>query len=164
MIYHFANQSQACQLLKNLKNIFFSNIKKKLWKVVQSILGWTKNPYRLSRGSYIYMNIYIYVEFLAWNFSDLSHCISKFTRWAILEELSTRRGLRILQISWGRKTHVKHYYVNLSSWYEFRFALIWIDMNVILNLSTAIQQLSKLFRLKWNNAENIFLFKYNDRK
>ena len=32
---------------------------------------------------------------------------------------------------------LKHYYVDLSSWYEFWFALIfYIDINVILDLST----------------------------
>ena len=66
MIIHFANQSQTCQLLKILKNIFFLTFhEKKLWKVVQSIPCWTdiENPYWLLRASYIY--IYIYVKFLA---------------------------------------------------------------------------------------------------
>ena len=65
MIIHFANQSQTCQLLKILKNYFQTFHEKKLWKVVQSISGWTdiENPYRLLRASYTYT--YIYVEFLA---------------------------------------------------------------------------------------------------
>ena len=59
MINHYASQSQTCQLLKILKNIFFFQIKK-MWKVVQSISGWTdiQNPYRLSRGR-IYIYTYI---------------------------------------------------------------------------------------------------------
>ena len=57
MIIHFANQSQTCQLLKILKNIFFEDFMKRNCEVVQSIPGWTdtENPYRLSRASYIYI-------------------------------------------------------------------------------------------------------------
>ena len=43
--------------------------------------------------------------------------------WAIIEELSIRRRLRTFLISWGLKTRVKHYYVDLSSWYELWFAV-----------------------------------------
>ena len=106
--------------------------------MVQSIPCWTdiENPYRLSRASYIYN---IYVGFLAWHFNDLSQvCKSEFNGWAIIE-LSMRRGLRTFLISWGQKTHVKHYNVDLSSWYELWFA-ICMDMDVILDLSTVIQQ------------------------
>ena len=39
-----------------------------------------------------------------------------------------------------KKMRVKHCYVGLSSRYEFWFAVICINMNVILDLSTAIQQ------------------------
>ena len=54
-----------------------------------------------------------------------------------MEELSKRRRLRRFLTSWGQKTPLKHYYVDLSSWYEFWFALIfYIDINVILDLST----------------------------
>ena len=73
--------------------------------------------------------------------SDLSRCISKFTGWAVIEELSIRRRLRTFLISWGRKTCVKHCYVDSSSWYQFWFAIICIDMNIITDLSTAIQQI-----------------------
>ena len=85
-------------------------------------------------------------------------CISKFTSWAIIEELSVRRRLRTFLINWGRKTCVKHCYVELSSWYEFWFAITCIDMNAILDLSTAIQQFYKWFRLPVNGSteENIF--------
>ena len=140
MVIHFANQSQTCQLLKILKNLFFQTFhEKKLWKMVQSIPCWTdtENPYRLSRASYIYN---IYVEFLAWHFNDLSQvCKSEFNGWAIIEELSIRRRLRTFLISWGQKTHVKHCNVDLSSWYELWFA-ICMDMDVIFDLSTVIQQ------------------------
>ena len=59
-----------------------------MWKVVQLISGWTdiQNPYRLSRGR-IYICVCVCVEFLASHFNDLS----KFTGWAIMEELSIRR-------------------------------------------------------------------------
>ena len=62
MINHYASQSQTCQLLKILKNIFFQT--KKMWKVVQLISGWTdiQNPYRLSRG-----RIYVYVCVCVWS-------------------------------------------------------------------------------------------------
>ena len=139
-----------------------------MWKVVQSISGWTdiENPYRLSRGRiYIYffetflqfyvydlrfkaaglttfliefwtLILYIDVEFLASHFNDLS----KFTGWAMIEELSTRRRPRTFLVSWGQKNRVKYCYVDLSSWYGFWFAIICIDMNVILDFSIAIQQ------------------------
>ena len=34
-------------------------------------------------------------------------------------------------ISWGQKTRVKHYYVDLSSWYEFWSAIICISINIV---------------------------------
>ena len=77
MINHYASQSQTCQLLKILKNFFFSN--EKMWKVVQSITGWT-DIQNLYRFSVVYIYIHIYVEFFAsfWY-------VSKFTGWAIEE-------------------------------------------------------------------------------
>ena len=63
-------------------------------------------------------------------FSDLSRGISKFTGWPIIE-LSIRRRVRTFVISWGQTTRVKHCCVNLSLWYEFWLAIIFIDMNVI---------------------------------
>ena len=66
-------------------------------------------------------------------------------RVAIIKELSIRQRLRIFVISWGQKTHVKHCYVNLSSWFEFWFA-ICIGINIILDCSTAIQQFQRWFR------------------
>ena len=103
MIIHFANQSQTCQLLKILKNIFFQSFhEKKLWKVVQSIPCWTdiENPYRLSRESYIYI---IYMSSSWHNILTISpRCESEFTRWAIIEDLSIRRRLRTFLISWGQ--------------------------------------------------------------
>ena len=113
MIIHFANQSQTCQHVKILKNFYFFQTfhEKMLWKVVQSISGWTdiENPYRLSRASYTYICRVLSIN-------DLSH--RKFTGWAIIEELSIRRRLRTFLISWGLKTRVKHCHVDLSSWYE----------------------------------------------
>ena len=76
---------------------------KRNWKVVESISGWTdiENPY-IDYREVIY--IYVCVEFLASHFNDLFCCISKFTRWAIVQELSIRRRLRTFLISWGQKT------------------------------------------------------------
>ena len=74
-------------------------------------------------------------------------CKSEFTEWAIIEELSIRRRLRTFLISWGHKTCIKHCNVDLSSWYELWFAIICIDMDIILHLSTAIQQFQRRFRL-----------------
>ena len=62
---------------------------------------------------------------MASHFNDLSRCISKFTGWAIIE-LSKRRGLHTFLISRGQKTRVKHCYVDLSSWYDFWFAIMCI--------------------------------------
>ena len=117
-----------------------------------------ENSYRLSRGRYIYIyiytHIYIYmiyiykyvcmcvcvcVEFLASHFCDLSRCISKFTGWVIIEELSIRRRLRIFLISLGQKTRVKHCYVDLSSWYNSWFPIICISININSDLSTTIR-------------------------
>ena len=59
----------------------------------------------------------------------------------------------------GTKTYVKYCYVDLSSWYGFWFAILCIDMNIILYFSIAVQQ----FRDgKWVNTENVFfLLKYD---
>ena len=105
--------------------------------------------------------IYIYIEFLASHFNDLSCCISKFTGWVIIEELSIHRWLCTFLVSRGQKICVKHCYADLSSWYEFWFAITCIDMIVILDLSTTIQQFHRLFRFpngpdKWANTENHF--------
>ena len=80
---------------------------------------------------------------ISWHhiFGDFSRCISKYTGWAIMQELSVQ-PVRIFRISWWRKARVKHCFVDVSSWYEFRFARICIDMNVswfISNFSTTIQ-------------------------
>ena len=63
---------------------------------------------------YIYMSRETYVEFLASHFSDISRCLSKFTGWAMIEELSIRRRLRTFVISLGHKTRAKHFHINLS--------------------------------------------------
>ena len=65
--------------------------------------------------------------------------ISKSTGWAIIEELSIRRRVRTFLVSWGQTTRVKNCYVDLSSSYEFWFPIIFIDINVIFDLSIAIQ-------------------------
>ena len=113
LIIHFAHQSQTCRLLKILKP-FFSNISRKE-TVKSGTINLRLNWYRKSVSiieSIIYIYIYVYVEFLALHFNDLSHY--KFTGWSIIE-LSIRRRLRTLLISWGQKTHVKHCHVDLSS-------------------------------------------------
>ena len=104
-----------------------------------------ENPYRLSRVWYTYTYIERYMSSFWHHILAISPAIcrngsSKFNGWTIIEELSIRRRLRTFMISWGQKTRVKHCYVNLSSWCEFWFAIICIDINIILNCSTAIQQ------------------------
>ena len=78
----------------------------------------------------IYIDIYRVLSNYFWR------SLSKFTGWAIIEELSIRRRIRRFLSSWGQKARVKHYNIDLSSWYEFWLALISIDMNVISALST----------------------------
>ena len=59
-----------------------------------------------------------------------------------MEELSTRRRGRTVGDRKCVSNTIRHCYVDLSSWYEFWFARICIDVNVIwliLNLSTTIQ-------------------------
>ena len=118
---------------------------------------YTENPYRLSRGLYKYIS-------RSWHhsFSDLSHCLQNFTGWAVIEELSIRRRFHTFLVSYGQKTRVKHCYVDLSSWFEFWFAMICIDMNVILDLSTAMQQFYRRFRLPVHGStqtslKNVFI-------
>ena len=158
MIIHFANQSQTCQLLKILKTIFVQTFhEKKLWKVVQSIPGWTdiENPFRVSRASYIYIYIYIYIYMSrsCHYILTIYPSISAFTGWAIIEELSIRWRLRTCLISWGQETRVKHCYVDLSSWYELRFAIICIDMEVIFYCNpTFLGTVS----IAWVNTDNLF--------
>ena len=40
----------------------------------------------------------------------------------------------------GQKTHDKHCYADLLSWYEFWFAIICVDMNVISDLFTGVHR------------------------
>ena len=177
MINHFASQSPA-----NFWKIFFFTLK--LGKVVQSRVEPMRINFKIWSSHYLSTNnnlnachvslgarIYIYIYFLVSRFSDLSRYISKlkFTGWAIIEQLSIRRRLRTFLISWGRKTHVKHCYVDLSSWYEFWFAIICISINIISNLSTAFPQFKRRFRFiasKWVNTGDMFgfFFNYNDRE
>ena len=142
MINHNANQSQLT--FGNCKNLFFSNKNVKSG-AINFRLNWFRKSISIIERSFIYMYIYmyiyvciyIYVEFFISHFNDLS----KFTGWAIIEELSIRRRPRTFLVSWGqKKTRVKYFYVDLSSWYGFWFAIICIDMNVILDFSIAIQQ------------------------
>ena len=138
MIIHFANQSHIhrpanfWKLKKKILFKYFMTRNCEKWCNQSDI----ENPYWLSRASYIY--IYVCV----WHFNDISQVCkpSEFTGWAIIEELSIRRRLHTFLISWGQKTRVKHCYVDLSSWYEFWFAIICIGTDVILDLSTTIQQ------------------------
>ena len=85
-------------------------------------VAYIENPYWLSRGWYLYVYIYInkvYVEFLASHFRDLSCCISKFTGWAIIEELSICRWPRTFRISWGQKNACKI----LLCWF---IVMVWV--------------------------------------
>ena len=104
--------------------------------------------------SIIKLFVSTYIKFLASNFSDLYHCILQFDGWAIIEELWICRQVGTFLISWGQKMRVKHCNVDLSSWFEFWFARICIDMNAILVLSTAIQQFREGFVCnKWINTD-----------
>ena len=150
MVIYFANQSQTCQLLKNLKNIFFSNIS---WK--ETVKWCNQSQVELiqkihidyqERHIYIYTYIYIHIYNMSsscYNILTISPSVpvwSEFTGWAIIEKLSIRRRLRTFLISCEQKTSVKHCYVDLSSWYELCLAITCIDMDVIFDLSIAIQQ------------------------
>ena len=99
---------------------------------------------------YMFVSIIsIYVAFLASIFlRPFPPYRSKITGWAIIEELSICRRVHTFLISWGQKKHVTHYNVDLSSWYEFWFATICIDMNVILALPTTMQQFRDSFDYK----------------
>ena len=98
------------------------------------IPGWTDKKIHID-----YQELYIYMSSSWLNILTISpRCASEFTGWAIIEELSIRRRLRTFLINWGQKTHMKHCNVDLSSWYELWFAIICIDMDLILDLSTAI--------------------------
>ena len=72
-------------------------------------------------------------------FSDPYHCI-EIHRVGDNRRTVNMSTVRTFLISWGQKTRIKYCYVDLSSWYEVWFAIICIGMNVILDLSTTIQQ------------------------
>ena len=74
-------------------------------------------------------------------------------RGAIIEELSIRR--QSAHFSWGQKTRDKYCYVDLLSWYEIWFAMICIDMNIIFDLSTMIQQFYRQFQLPVSGSTQI---------
>ena len=119
MINTFANLSQTCQLLKN---IFFLTLKRKLKKWCNIRLNWYRKSISIIERV---ISIYLYRYILnSWHHNlTISPCISKFTRWAIIEELSKRRRLRTYLINRGQKTRVKHCYVDFLSWYDFWFAI-----------------------------------------
>ena len=108
-------------------NIYFSSHSRQVnvatWSLVLPIDN--ENPYREGDMS------------SSWH--HILACISKFTGWTIIKELSIRRRLRTFLISWGQKTHAKHSYVDLSLWYEFWVAIICISINIISDLSTTIR-------------------------
>ena len=173
MIIHFANQSQTCQLLKILTNFFFQTFhEKKLWSgAISPRLNWYRKSTWIIK-SVIYIYIYIYMLSSWYNILTISPIVpiwSEFTGWAIIEELSIRRRLSTFLISCGQKTHVKHCYVDLSSWHELWFAITCMDMDVIFDLSPAILQLWRWFRRVVSidclgRHEESFLLKYNDMK
>ena len=88
----------------------------------------------------------------------------QYTGWAIMAEPPIRRQVHTFLISWGQKTRVKHCYDDSSSCYEFWFAIICTDMNVIFDLSTAIQHFWRRFRLpvNWSICTSVKLFLNND--
>ena len=107
----------------------------------------------------ISIHIKIHVQFLTSHFNDLSRCISKFTGWAIIEELSIRRRLRTFLINQGQKARVKHCYVGLSSWYG---VLVCNNMyryerhfGSFCRNPTILKMV--LIASKWVNTENIFV-------
>ena len=87
----------------------------------------------MSSGLYQYKSSY-------WHhtFSDLSHWAEIYLVGDDRRTVNTST-VRTFLISWGQKTRVKYCYVDLSSWYEIWFAIICNNMNVILDLPTAIQ-------------------------
>ena len=65
--------------------------------------------------------------------------------------------------------HVKHYYVDLSSSYEFRFAIICINMNVFFlffyHNPTILETVSIASEWVYTDLNEIsFLLKYNDKE
>ena len=86
--------------------------------------------------------LYIYIH-ISWHhrFAIPPSCSLKFTGWAIIK-LSIRRRVLTFLISWGQKTCEKHCYVDLSQCYQFWFAKICINMNVILDLSIGTRHCS----------------------
>ena len=102
MINHYASQSQTCQLLKILKNFFFFKQRKcEKWCNQVELIYKIHIDYR--EVVYIYILYHIYVEFLASHFNDLS----KFTGWAIIEELSIRRRPCTFLVTWGQRKSCK---------------------------------------------------------
>ena len=103
----------------NFENHFFT-LKSNCEKGCNLLLNWyRKSISTIERVIYIYIYVCVCVEFLASHFNDLSCCISKFTAWAMIEELSIHRRLHTFLISREKKTRVKHGYADLSSWFEF---------------------------------------------
>ena len=162
MINHYASQSQTCQLLKILKNFFFSN--KENVKSGAIRLNWYPKSISIIERSYIYILYHIYVEFLASHFNDLS----KFTGWAIIEELSIRRRPRTFLVSWGQRKSCKILLWWLSSWYGFWFAITCIDLNVNLDFSIAnpgsqtnnLETVSVVSKQVNGSTRNIFFYYY----
>ena len=77
---------------------------------------------------YQYMCVYLYIVYIEiYRVGDDRRTVNTSTSPHIL-------------VSWEQTTRVKYCYVDLSPSYEFWFAIIFIDLNVIFDLSTAIQQ------------------------
>ena len=125
-----------------------------------------ENPYRLSRGVFIYIYIYIhtctythtyiyiFVDFLVSHLSDLSRCISKFTEWAIIEELSIRRQPRTFLISCGQKNAC----ITLLCW---SIVMIWVlvcnNMYQCERHFGFFYRNSTILETVWVNTENLFI-------
>ena len=156
MINHFANQSQTRQLLKILENIFFLTLKINCNSGV--ISGWTdiENTHRLSRGSQIYM--YIYVQFLASHFNDLSPLYIKMHRVGnnrrtvntsmtlhISDQLGTKNVCKTL-LCWFI-IMIRVLVCNNMYRYECHFGSFYQNPTI----SETVSVVSK-----WTNTENIF--------
>ena len=105
---------------------------------------------------YIYTHIERVIQYISSShtFSDLSHCLEIYRLGDYRRTVNTST-VRTFLISWGQKTRVEYCYVDLSSWYEIWFAITCIDMNVVLHLSTTIQQFQRQFQLPVSGSTQI---------
>ena len=123
-------------------------------------LNWYTKSIAIIERSHIY--IYIYVEFLASHFN-----LSKFTGWAIKEELSIRRRPRTFLVSWGQNRH------DMGSGLK-QYVLIWTSFWIFLSQSNNLETVSVVSMgqhgesfLYWNtttgnnSSADVFLLRQN---